>query len=210
MIIAIDGPAASGKGTLAKRIAAHFGLRHLDTGLLYRAVARDLLARGQDLNDEPAAVEAALRLNFASFDDPTLRGRAAGEHASIVARLPGVRAALLAMQREFAAAPPGAVLDGRDIGTVVCPRADVKIYVQAESAVRAQRRYAELAERDPSVRFSEVHEQIRSRDRRDQDRAVAPMAAAADAYLLDTTDLDIEGAFRAAVAMIHAKTGGVS
>jgi CMP/dCMP kinase len=206
MIIAIDGPAASGKGTLAKRIAQHFGLRHLDTGLLYRAVARDVLARGAVLTDEDAALAAANELDTTTLDDAVLRGRTAGEHASIIARLPAVRAALLDLQRRFAHEPPGAVLDGRDIGTVVCPDATVKIFVTAESAVRARRRFDELAANDPTLRYSEVHEQIRLRDRRDQDRAVAPLQAASDAHVLDTTDLDIEAAFAAAVALVLQKT----
>jgi CMP/dCMP kinase len=207
MIIAIDGPAASGKGTLGRRIAEHFGLRHLDTGLLYRAVARDVLARGDALHDEAAAVAAARALDTDSLDDPALRGRTAGEHASLVARIPAVRAALLELQRDFARQPPGAVLDGRDIGTVVCPDATVKIYVQAESAVRAHRRFTELSATDPDLRFSEVHEQIRLRDRRDSERAVAPLEQAPDAVVLDTTDLDVEGAFNAAVRLILAKAG---
>lgn len=207
MLIAIDGPAASGKGTLAKRIAAHYGLHHLDTGLLYRAVARDVLKAGRRLEDEAAAVAAARALDPSGFDDPALRGRDAGEAASIVARHPLVRQALLSYQREFARRSPGAVLDGRDIGTIICPDADVKIFVTASSEVRAQRRYAELAQSDPEARFSEVHEQIRIRDRRDADRSVAPLEPAPDALLLDTSHLDIETAFRAAVDLIDGKTG---
>lgn len=207
MIIAIDGPAASGKGTLARRIAAHYGLNHLDTGLLYRAVARDVLAQGRDLNDEAAAVAAAKALDPASLDDSGLRGRSAGEAASVVARHPGVRRALLAYQRDFARKPPGSVLDGRDIGTVICPDADVKIFLTATSDERARRRFAELVARDPEAKFSEIHEQIRIRDRRDADRTVAPLEPAPDALLLDTSHLDIEAAFRAAVDLIDRTTG---
>lgn len=207
MRIAVDGPAASGKGTLAKRIAAHFGLNHLDTGLLYRAVARDVLAAGGALNDPEAALAAARALDHTTLDDPKLRAREAGEAASIVARIPAVRQALLDYQRAFAARPPGAVLDGRDIGTIVLPGADVKIFVTASSEERARRRWKELENKGSDVKFSQVHEDIRTRDRRDRERDVAPLVAAADAILLDTTDLDIEGAFRAAVHLIEEKTG---
>jgi cytidylate kinase len=207
MRIAVDGPAASGKGTLAKRIAVHFGLHHLDTGLLYRAVARDVLAAGKPLSDVAAAVAAAKALDHTTLDDPQLRGRQIGEAASIIARVPEVRTALLAYQRAFAAKPPGAVLDGRDIGTVVLPEADVKIFLIASSEERARRRWQELTSAGADVKFSQVHEDIRIRDRRDRERTVAPLAAAADAILLDTTDLDIEGAFRAAVRLIEEKTG---
>src|SRR5947209_13187761 len=144
MIIALDGPAASGKGTLGKRLAAHFGLRHLDTGLLYRAVAKALLDAGHALDDQERAVVAAKSLDPGKFDEQTLKGHAIGEAASVVSAIPQVREALLAFQRDFAAASPGAVLDGRDIGTVICPDADVKIFVIAESQERARRRAAEL------------------------------------------------------------------
>jgi cytidylate kinase len=207
MRIAVDGPAASGKGTLAKLIAAHFNLNHLDTGLLYRAVARDVLAAGKPLGDVAAAVAAAKALDHTTLDDPQLRDRQAGEAASMIARIPEVRSALLAYQRNFAARSPGAVLDGRDIGTVVLPDADVKIFVVASSEERARRRWRELVDAGSDARFSQVHEDIRVRDRRDRERAVAPLVAAADAFLLDTTDLDIEGAFRAAVRLIEEKTG---
>ena len=135
MIIAIDGPAASGKGTLAKRLAAHYGLRHLDTGIIYRAVAHALISRGADLGDEAAAVSAAQGLDIGSFDDPALKAHEVGSAASIVSAIPRVRAALVEFQRQFASQPPGAVLDGRDIGTVICPNADVKIFVVAEPSV---------------------------------------------------------------------------
>ncbi|MGQ0671603.1 MAG: (d)CMP kinase [Hyphomicrobium sp.] len=207
MIIAIDGPAASGKGTLAQRVADHFELRCLDTGLLYRAVARDLVTRGFQLDDAWAAVAAARHLDPKTFDDPALRGAAAGDKASIVARIPEVRAALLAYQRDFARQSPGAVLDGRDIGTVVCPDADVKIFVTATSEVRAQRRFLEHQSRGEAIRYEAVLADIKARDERDTSRAVAPLKPAADALLLDTTGLDREAAFDAAVALVEQRTG---
>jgi len=207
MIVAIDGPAASGKGTLAKRLAAHFGLPELDTGALYRAVARDLRTRGLKLEDVWAAVTAARVLDPATLNDPALRGRAAGEAASVVAKIPEVRAALLKYQRDFAGQPGGAVLDGRDIGTVICPNADVKIFVFASPQERARRRHSELAASGSEVTLAEVLQQIEVRDKRDSERAVAPLRPAADAALLDTTHLDIDAAFRAAVDLIETKTG---
>jgi cytidylate kinase len=205
MIIAIDGPAASGKGTLAKRIAAHFGYACLDTGLLYRAVARDVLARGQSLEDEAFAARAAALLDITTLDDPELRSPGAGDAASVVAKFPTVRNALLDLQRSFAAQPPGAVLDGRDIGTVVCPDADIKIFVTATLEVRAARRFKELRARGEPVTLAGVTEVIRRRDERDAGRADAPMRAAPDADLLDTTDMDIEAAFEAAVGLIKRR-----
>ena len=207
MIIAIDGPAASGKGTLAKRIAAHFGLDHLDTGLLYRAVARDVKRRGGELGDPAAAIAAALALDPATLDDPDLRGPDAGEAASIVARIPQVRAAILDYQRGFARHAAGAVLDGRDIGTVVCPDADVKIYVTATPEVRAKRRYLELKGRGEPAGYEAVLADIRRRDERDAVRKVSPMRPAADAFLLDTSNLDIEAAVDTAVGAILRKVG---
>jgi cytidylate kinase len=207
MIIAIDGPAASGKGTLAKRIAEHFGFAHLDTGLLYRAVARDVRARGHALDDIDAATAAARGLDPSTLDDPELRAPGLGEAASIVARIAPVRAALLQFQRDFARRLPGAVLDGRDIGTVVCPDADVKIYVTAASEVRAQRRYLEKVSRGEPATYEAVLEDIRRRDLRDAGRDAAPMRQAADAFLLDTSNLDIEAAFNTAVGVILGKAG---
>jgi cytidylate kinase len=207
MIIAIDGPAASGKGTLAKRLADHLGYACLDTGLLYRAVARDVARQGFRLEDAWAAVAAARGLDPFSFDDPSLRGTAAGDAASIVARLPAVRAALLAYQRDFAHQPPGAVLDGRDIGTVVCPNADVKIFVTATPEIRAKRRFAEFDARGTSVAYETVLADILVRDARDSGRADAPMTQAHDAMLLDTSNLSIEAAFDAVVGLIARKTG---
>jgi cytidylate kinase len=207
MIIAIDGPAASGKGTLAKRLAGHLGFACLDTGLLYRAVARDVTQRGFRLEDIWAAVSVARALDPKELEDADLRGTAAGDAASIVARIPEVRAALLAYQRDFARRPPGAVLDGRDIGTVVCPEANVKIFVTATPEVRARRRFAEFEARGAGISYEAVLQDILVRDQRDSGRANAPMAMAADAMLLDTSNLSIEAAFDAAVGLITRKTG---
>ena len=202
MIIALDGPAASGKGTLARRLAAHYGLPHLDTGLLYRATARALMAAGERLDDERRAVEAARGLALMDFDEDSLRGREMGEAASVVGAIPAVREALLEMQRSLASRPEGAVLDGRDIGTVICPQAQVKIFVTASPETRANRRALELARRGEKVDYAAVLEDIRKRDERDSQRSSAPLLAAADAVTLDTTALDIEGAVKAALAIV--------
>jgi cytidylate kinase len=204
MIIAIDGPAASGKGTIGKRVAVHYRLAYLDTGSLYRAVARDTLARGDDPANEAAAVVSAKRLDPATLDDPKLREPGLGEAASLVARHAAVRAALLAYQREFARADQGAVLDGRDIGTVICPEAEVKLFVTATPEERARRRYLELKQSGGAVSEAEVLADIRRRDERDTARAAAPLRKAPDAYLLDTTNLDIDAAFTAAIDLIDA------
>ena len=201
MIIALDGPAASGKGTLAKRLAQHYGLPHLDTGLLYRGVGRAVLDAGHDLSDEAAAREAASRLVVEALDEDRLRGPEMGEAASVVAAFPAVRALLLDAQRRFAAQPGGAVLDGRDIGTVIAPGAECKIFVTASPEERARRRYTELNRRGDPVTYETVLADIRRRDERDSGRGTAPLIAAADARLLDTTSLDIEAAFRAALAL---------
>lgn len=206
MIIAIDGPAASGKGTLARRLAAHFGLPHLDTGLLYRAVARDLLDRGRDLADEDAAAAAAAELDSARLDEGRLRGREMGEAASIVSAHTPVRTALLHLQRRFAGRDGGAVLDGRDIGTVVCPDADVKLFVTASPEIRAERRHRELLAGGEESGYEAVLADIRRRDARDQGRSTAPLRPAADAALLDTTTLDAEAAFQAALRIAAART----
>jgi cytidylate kinase len=203
MIIAIDGPAASGKGTLGKRLAAHFGLRHLDTGLLYRAVAKALLDAGRKLDDRDAAIAAAKALDPAKFDEKVLKDHAVGEAASIVSAIPEVRDALLAFQREFAAAPPGAVLDGRDIGTVICPHAHAKIFVIADAEVRARRRAAELRSAGQQAGDAAMLADIQRRDERDRSRAVAPLIRAADAQVLDTSKLDIEGAVAAAIKLVE-------
>jgi len=208
MIIAIDGPAAAGKGTLAQRLAAHYGLPHLDTGLLYRLVGKIVAARGLDPDDPATTVQVARTLDPALLGDPSLRGHEAGELASRVAVHADVRAALLAFQRAFAARPEGAVLDGRDIGTAVLPDADIKIYVTASPEVRAQRRTEELAAKGRTVDYERILAEIRGRDARDAGRAAAPLRQAEDAYLLDTTEKDIETAFRAAVAIVdRARTG---
>lgn len=203
MIIAIDGPAASGKGTLGKRLAEHFGFAHLDTGLLYRGVARALLDAGLALDDEAAATRAAAALDLDALDEERLRGAEMGEAASVVAAFPPVRAALVDLQRRFSRRPEGAVLDGRDIGTVICPDADVKIFVTASSEERANRRHRELFRRGESVAYETVLADIRRRDARDAGRSSAPLRAADDARLLDTTALDIEAAFRAAVSIVE-------
>lgn len=207
MIIAIDGPAASGKGTLAKRIAAHYRLPHLDTGALYRAVARDTLAGGGDLADPEAAAAAARRLDFGTLGDPGLRTAGLGEAASVVARHAVVRAVLLEYQRRFAKDRRGAVIDGRDIGTVICPDADVKLFVTATAEERAHRRYLELKENGIEISESEVLTDIRRRDERDRTRGASPLRQAEDAVLLDTTNLDIDAALRAAIDLIEAAMG---
>lgn len=207
MIIAIDGPAASGKGTLAERIAEHFGLHHLDTGLIYRAVARDVRAVDGMLDSAEDAGKAAEQLDPRSFDDPILRHPGIGNAASVVAQIPLVRDIVRQFQQDFAAQPPGAVLDGRDIGTVVCPHADVKIFVIADTGIRAERRYLELKARGEAVTREEIFDQIERRDKRDAERADSPMKPAADALLLDTTKLSIDEAFDAAVELIKRKIG---
>ena len=209
MIIAIDGPAASGKGTLGKRLADHYGLRHLDTGLLYRAVAMTMLDAGTPLDDRGRAAQAARGLDSANFDEAALKGHRIGEAASIVSAIPEVRLALLAFQRSFAAAKPGAVLDGRDIGTVICPDAEVKIFVTASPHVRAGRRMAELLARGEPADEGDILADILRRDARDKSRAVAPLKPAPDAHLLDTTHLDIDAAFRAAVDIVEAARASV-
>jgi CMP/dCMP kinase len=207
MIIAIDGPAASGKGTIGRRVAEHFGLSHLDTGLLYRAVARDVLAADGSLEDEACAAAIARTLDTTKLEDPNLRLPGVGDAASLVAKFPAVRSALLELQRDFARQPKGAVLDGRDIGSVVCPDADVKLFVTADVAVRARRRTNEQLARGEDVTFERVLAIITRRDQRDSERADAPMRAASDALLLDTTDLDIDRSFDAAVGLILRKIG---
>jgi CMP/dCMP kinase len=208
MIIAIDGPAASGKGTLGKRLAAHYGLRHLDTGLIYRAVAKALIDSGQSPSDVAAATAAARALDASRFDEVALKAHNISEAASIVSAIPEVRAALLAFQRDFAARPPGAVLDGRDIGTVICPHADAKVYVTAAPEVRARRRAAEYRALGRDIDEAAVLADIRQRDERDQNRAAAPLRKAPDAHLLDTTHLDIDAAIRAAIDIVEATRAG--
>jgi CMP/dCMP kinase len=208
MIIAIDGPAASGKGTLAKRLADHYGLRHLDTGVIYRAVAHALLQSGAVLTDEAAAVQAARTLDPETFGNSALKSHDVGSAASIVSAIPAVRAALVEFQREFAAKAPGAVLDGRDIGTVICPEAEVKIYVVADPQVRAYRRTREMLSRGEAADEATILADILARDERDQNRPVAPLKPAKDAYLLDNSNLDIEGGVRAAIDIVEAVRAG--
>jgi cytidylate kinase len=208
MIIAIDGPAASGKGTLAKRLAVHYGLRHLDTGVIYRAVAQALLKTGADLHDEALAVAAALALDPETFGDPLLKGQRVGEAASVVSAIPKVREVLVDFQRTFAEHPPGAVLDGRDIGTVICPHADVKIFVVADPKVRAHRRTLEARAGGEEADEATILADILARDERDQNRAVAPLKPASDAYLLDNSKLDIEAGVRAAIDIVEAVRAG--
>lgn len=203
MIIAIDGPAASGKGTLGKRLAHHYGFRHLDTGVIYRAVAQALLEAGAALTDEVAAVAAAMELDPEKFGNPVLKTQTVGDAASVVSAIPKVREVLLDFQRQFAAGPPGAVLDGRDIGTVICPDADVKIFVVADPKVRAQRRTLEARSRGENADEALVLADILKRDERDKNRATAPLKCAPDAHVLDNSNLDIEGGVRAAIAIIE-------
>ncbi len=210
MIIAVDGPAAAGKGTLARRLAEHYGLAYVDTGLLYRAVGLSVRRAGGDPSDAAAASSAARALDLDQLEDPALRGDEAAQAASQVAASPEVRAALLDVQRRLAANPPpgtsGVVLDGRDIGTVVCPDSDVKIFVTASLEARAERRLKELRERGLESIRSRVLQDMKERDARDRERAVAPLVPASDAFMLDTTGLDAEAAFQAAVDHIASRT----
>ena len=202
MIIAIDGTAAAGKSTLARRIAQRYGLPHLDTGSLYRAVARDVQLAGHALDNADAAAEAARRLDSTTLSDPGLRLKGRGEAASVVAAFPQVRAALLTFQQSFAARPGGAVVEGRDIGTVVCPQADAKVFVTASAESRASRRFKELLSYGVETTEEAVLREIRDRDRRDSERPISPLKPADDALLLDTTELDIEKALAAALDLI--------
>ena len=210
VIIAVDGPAASGKGTLARRLAAHFDYAYLDTGSLYRALAYDVLRCGEAPENASAGLRAAKALDLAMLNDPdilaALRTDAVGTAASLVAAQPDTRAAILQIQRDIADTPPddkaGAVLDGRDIGTIVCPQAAHKIFVTARAEIRAERRWQELHQQDPQVSLEDVLADLKARDQRDSERATAPMRAAQDAHLLDTSDLSIEEAFAAALALV--------
>jgi len=207
MIIAIDGPAASGKGTLGKRLAAHFGFRHLDTGLLYRAVAHAMLEAGHPLDNDQKAAAAARSLDATQFDERALKQQAVGEAASVVSAIPAVREALLAFQRGFATQPPGAVLDGRDIGTVICPDADAKIFVTASPEARANRRYLELKAAGNIITLADVQADIARRDERDQSRTIAPLVAAPDAHLLDTTHMNADESVQAAIEIVMIERG---
>jgi cytidylate kinase len=212
-IIAVDGPAASGKGTLARKLAAHFDFSYLDTGALYRAVALCVLKKGGTPENIQDAVQAAQNLDMQLLDDADfaaqLRTAETGYAASVVAAMPDVRAAILTAQRDFAATPPdnkaGAILDGRDIGTTICPDADVKLFITARADVRATRRWKELKAQDETLAFETVLADIEARDERDSSRTIAPMKQAADAPLLDTSDLSIEEAFAAALALVEEK-----
>ena len=208
-VVAIDGPAAAGKGTISKAVAGRFGFAHLDTGLLYRAVGRRALDQGRGVLDEGVAELVARELSEADLTRPELRGAAAARAASRVAAMPGVRAALLEFQRRFAERDGGAVLDGRDIGTVICPEADVKIYITASDAARAARRLAELRARGEDTTLERVAADLRSRDERDAARAAAPLRRADDAVLLDTTELSIDAAVAKAAEIIEQALGRV-
>jgi CMP/dCMP kinase len=202
LLVAIDGPAASGKGTLARRLAARYKLPHLDTGLTYRAVGKAMLDAGLSLDNPDAAVEAAANISLASLDPNILAAHAIGEAASKVAVIPAVRRILVEKQRAFAGQPGGAVLDGRDIGTVVCPDAKVKLYVTASAEVRAKRRFDEELMRDGDADYEQILEDVERRDARDMGRTDSPLRPADDAHLLDTSKMSIEAAFSAAVAII--------
>jgi cytidylate kinase len=203
-VIAVDGPAASGKGTIAARLGEAFGLPVLDTGLLYRAVGVITQRAGRDLDDAAVAAATAMRLSPAMLDDPAFRTRMAGEAASRVAVHPQVRQALLDFQRSFADTPGGAVLDGRDIGTVICPDAPAKLFVTASAEVRAERRWKQLAGQGEPVAYADVLADIRIRDARDSGRAAAPLTPAPDAVLLDTSEMTIDEAADAARRIVEA------
>lgn len=204
LIIAIDGPAASGKGTLARRIASHYGLNHLDTGLTYRAVAKALIDAGEALDDESAAEMAARAVDLGRMDRTILSADQVGAAASRIAVISSVRRILVEKQRDFAKTPPGAVLDGRDIGTVVCPKADVKIYLTADPKIRAERRWREIEAKGGGADFASILADIEQRDSRDMSRADSPLKAADDAHLLDSSKMDIDSAFLAACGIIDA------
>ena len=204
MIIAIDGTLASGKGTIARRLALHYRLPHPYPGLLYRATGLAALKRGVSLDDEAALAALASGLDWARLDDPHLRSGEVGAAASKIAIFPKVRAALLQTQRDFALQPGGAVLDGRDIGTVVCPGADIKLWIDAAIDVRAGRRWRELRDQGNPLSFEDMLDQLRERDARDRSRSEAPMQRAADARLIDTTDLTIDAAVDKAVEVVES------
>jgi cytidylate kinase len=202
--IAIDGPAAAGKGTLSRRIAETYGFHHLDTGLTYRATAKALLDANLPLDDEAVAEKVALELDLMGLDRSVLSRHEIGEAASKVAVMPAVRRALVEAQRKFATKQPGTVLDGRDIGTVVCPAAPVKIYVTASAEVRARRRYDEILANGTAADYDAIFDDVKKRDERDMGRADSPLKPAEDAHLLDTTEMSIEAAFKAAKTIIDA------
>jgi cytidylate kinase len=209
-LIAVDGPAASGKGTIARALGRHFGVPHLDTGALYRAVALSAIRAGLDLSDGAGVGAKAAALDLSLLEDPELRGAATGEAASRVSALPEVRAALLSFQKAFAAQPGGAVLDGRDIGTVIAPDAPAKLFVTAAPEVRARRRFLELTSAGREVSEAQVLADIVARDARDMGRVEAPLRQAADCDLLDTSELDIAAAVRTAVELVSRRLGRIS
>ena len=209
-VIAIDGPAASGKGSLSRRLARHFGFAYLDTGLLYRAIGQKLLQQGVDLSDSTAAVDIACNLGFGDLRSAILRDDDIAHAAGVVAAHPDVRKALYGLQQRFAAQPPGGapgtVLDGRDIGTVICPDAQIKIFIEASIQVRARRRHKELQARGLNSIYTRTLRDMRERDARDQSRAIAPLVPADDACVLDTTEVDEDSVFRSALAFISSRT----
>ena len=209
MIVAIDGPAASGKGTIAKKLAKYFNLSYLDTGILYRAVALQLLTKGMNEKDSQSAEKMARQVSIASIDHTGIRTRAVSELASKIATIPGVREELLDRQRRFAQNPDpgkdGAILDGRDIGTVVCPHADFKIFIMADLEIRAKRRWKELLQSDPTVIYCEVLEEMRSRDERDTNRKDAPLAVTSGALVIDTSNKSIDVSFNEAKSWILSR-----
>lgn len=207
VIIAVDGPLASGKGTIARALGARFGVPHLDTGALYRAVAVAMIEKGLPPEDADAAEAAARTLDVSAIDESKIRTAGAGVAASVVSAHPKVRAALLDVQRTFASQPGGAVLDGRDIGTVICPDADVKLFVTADEESRAWRRRAELVNRGEEISFEQVLGQLRQRDARDASRADAPMLKADDALELDTSEMSVDEAVREAIRLVEQKLG---
>jgi CMP/dCMP kinase len=205
LIIAVDGPSASGKGTLARLLADHYGLKHLDTGALYRVVGLAMQLSGKELSDPVQAARAAQQLDLSLLEHPSLRTENTGRAASIVSAHPAVRAALLQLQRDFAHQPPGAVLDGRDIGTIVCPDAQAKLFITADVAIRALRREQDLIACNQPKPYATILLDLQERDARDMDRAEAPLKPAADALLLDTSELDIRAALAAAIGLIDRK-----
>ena len=211
LLIAIDGPSAAGKGTLSRRLAAYYGLAHLDSGLLYRAVGARLLRAGRDAGDAEAAIAAARLVDFPELDGPELREEPVAQAASRVATIPGVREALLDLQRRFAHHPPGgfkgAILDGRDIGTVVCPEAPIKLFITASAAARALRRHRELLRRGRESIYARVLQDMTERDARDRGRAISPLIPAPDAIVIDSSDLDADAAFALALDLIERRRG---
>ena len=209
MIVAIDGPAASGKGTIAKKLAEYFNLSYLDTGILYRAVALQLLTKGMNEKDSQSAEKVARQVSIASIDHTGIRTRAVSDLASKIATIPSVREELLDRQRRFAQNPDpgkdGAILDGRDIGTVVCPHADFKIFIIADLEIRAKRRWKELLQSDPTVIYCEVLEEMRSRDERDTNRKDAPLAVTSGALVIDTSNKSIDVSFNEAKNWIMSR-----